>query len=142
MAPYCLAKPLFLCPLRSPESTKLKPAKRAASNASKEAGNSPITSAPRENFQLDKKLLKLKSRVSFRSALSQSFEGLAGSQIDHKFWWSTNWYVRRSAARSRLCPRIHVFGNASCTETVTTNLFQDPAGLLAVTSTVGLKRVV
>ena len=76
MAPYCLAKPLFLCPLRSPESTKLKPAKRAASNASKEAGNSPITLAPRENFQLDKKLLKLKSRVSFRSALSQSFEGL------------------------------------------------------------------
>jgi hypothetical protein len=25
--------------------------------------------------------------------------------------------------------RIHVFGNASCTEAVTTNSFQDPAGL-------------
>jgi hypothetical protein len=28
-------------------------------------------------------------------------------------------------------PRIHVFGNARCTKAVTTNSFQDPAGLRA-----------
>jgi hypothetical protein len=46
---------------------------------------------------------KFKSPVSSRSALSQSLEGSVGPQIDHKSWWSTDWYVRRSAARSRWC---------------------------------------
>jgi multiple sugar transport system ATP-binding protein len=30
-------------------------------------------------------------------------DGSTGPQIDHKSWWSTDWYVRRSAERSRLC---------------------------------------
>jgi hypothetical protein len=47
--------------------------------------------------------LKFKSLVSCRSALFQSLEGLTGPLIDHKSWWSPDWYVRRSAARSRLC---------------------------------------
>ncbi len=46
---------------------------------------------------------KFKSIVSSRSALSQSLGGSAGPQIDHKSGWSTDWYVRRSAARSRSC---------------------------------------
>ena len=46
---------------------------------------------------------KFKSLVSSRSALSQSLQGSAGPQIDHKSGWSTDWYGRRSAARSRLC---------------------------------------
>jgi hypothetical protein len=46
---------------------------------------------------------KFKSRVSYRSALSQSLEGSAGPLIDHKSWWLTGLYARRSAERSRLC---------------------------------------
>src|SRR4029077_3489766 len=42
--------------------------------------------APRENFQLDKKLLKLKSRVSSRSALSRFLQWSTGPRIDHKSW--------------------------------------------------------
>src|ERR1700738_4889562 len=45
---------------------------------------------------------RFKSLVSSRSALSQSLQGSAGPQIDHKSWWSLDLYVRRSAARSRL----------------------------------------
>jgi hypothetical protein len=58
---------------------------------------------------------------------SQPLEGSAGLRIDHKSWWLTDWYVRRSAARSRWCPRIHVFGNARRSKAVTTNSFQDAA---------------
>src|SRR6202023_3446098 len=43
------------------------------------------------------------SIVSSQSALSQSLEGSAGLQIDHKSWWSTDSYVQRSAERFRLC---------------------------------------
>ena len=46
---------------------------------------------------------KFKSLVSSRSALSRSLEGSTGPRIDHKSWWSTGSYVRRSAARSRWC---------------------------------------
>jgi hypothetical protein len=45
---------------------------------------------------------EFKSLVSCRSALSQSLRRSVGPQIDHKSWWSTDWYVRRFAARSRL----------------------------------------
>jgi hypothetical protein len=46
---------------------------------------------------------KFNSPVFSRSALSQSLEGSAGPLIDHKSWWSTDSYVRQSAARSRSC---------------------------------------
>ena len=46
---------------------------------------------------------EFKSPVSSRSALSQSLEGSANPQIDHKSWWSPDLCVRRSVARSRLC---------------------------------------
>src|SRR5271166_2708731 len=48
--------------------------------------------------------VKFKSLVSSRSALSQSLQGSSGPPIDHKSWWLTDSYVRRSSVRSRLCP--------------------------------------